>query len=677
MFVERIVKVLFAPAVGLMNRCSYPVKFGLLGLIILVAFASLMLTLARQLNATIERTERELVASELSRPISRAVELMQQHRGLSSAMLGGLESAKAKRAEKVVEVDRALETLEAALPQSVRNSGWSDIRSRWSALKQEGLKLSQPENFLTHTRLIDNLLDFQIAVADEYGLTFDPQQDSYYLMSTAVIRMPYLLERTGQLRARGAGALARGTIDDAGKLDISVLAGDVTEAVSDLETNIRKIVAQRPDLGQRLESSLAEMNGKLATVSGVVRQILAGDLQGTSSSAYFGMATEAITVGYRQMNEILLPTLDELLRQRIAEAQRVLYFNIAVLVVVAVAIAYLSIGVYLSIMGSVKRLAEGSHRLAAGDLTTAIRLQARDELHVIADSFNDMASTMCRLITSIQSNSGQVAETARGMVASARQIDTASQRQSEAASSMAAAVEEMTVGIDHIAGNASNANELARRSGKLSGEGGEIVESVVADIGEIARAVSGSADTITELDRSSERISAIVNVIKEIADQTNLLALNAAIEAARAGEQGRGFAVVADEVRKLAERTTHSTKEIAQMVGAIQRDARDAVESMQGGVTQVNAGVARAQQAGTAMSSIRDEAGRVVDTVAEISDALREQSVASTEIARNVETIARMAEENSAIAVESHRTADRLESLAGSLLADVSRFKVA
>ncbi|MCK9984081.1 MAG: methyl-accepting chemotaxis protein [Azoarcus sp.] len=670
-------KLIFAPAVGLMNRCSYPVKFGLLGLIILVAFASLMLTLARELNSTIERTERELVASDLSRPISRAVELMQQHRGLSAAMLGGLESAKAARADKAVEVDRALETLEAALPQSVRNSGWSDIRSRWSALKQEGLKLSQPENFQTHTRLIDNLLDFQIAVADEYGLTFDPQQDSYYLMSTAVIRMPYLLERTGQLRARGAAALARGTIDDAGKLGVSVLAGDVTEAVSDLETNIRKIVAQRPDLGQRLESSLAEMNGKLATVGGVVRQILAGDLQSTSSSAYFGMTTEAITVGYRQMNEILLPTLDELLRQRIAEAQRVLHFNVAVLVVVAVAIAYLSIGVYLSIMGSVKRLAEGSHRLAAGDLTTAIRLQARDELHMIADSFNDMASTMCRLITSIQSNSGQVAETARGMVESARQIDTASQRQSEAASSMAAAVEEMTVGIDHIAGNASNANALAQRSGKLSGEGGEIVESVVADIGEIARAVSGSADTIAELDRSSERISAIVNVIKEIADQTNLLALNAAIEAARAGEQGRGFAVVADEVRKLAERTTQSTQEIAQMVGAIQRDARDAVESMQGGVTQVNAGVARAQQAGTAMSSIRDEAGRVVETVAEISDALREQSVASTEIARNVETIARMAEENSAIAVDSHRTADRLESLAGSLLADVSRFKVA
>nr|WP_246264149.1 methyl-accepting chemotaxis protein [Aromatoleum toluvorans] len=660
-----------------MNRCSYPVKFGLLGLIIAVAFASLMLTLARQLNATIERTERELVASGLVRPISKAVELVQQHRGLSSAVLGGLESAKATRADKAVEVDHAFETLEAALPQALRKSDWSDIRSRWNGLARDGLKLDPAENIRTHTRLIQNLLDFQIAVADEYGLTFDPQQDSYYLMSTAVIRTPYLLERIGRLRAKGAGALARGTIDEAGKLDVSVLAGDVSEAVGDLESNIRKIVAQRPDLAQRLESSFAEMTGKLATVNGVVRQIQAGDLQSTAASAYFGMATEAITVGYRQMNEILLPTLDELLRHRIAEARRVLYFNIAVLVVVAVAIAYLAIGVYLSIMGSVKRLADGSHRLAAGDLTTAIRLQARDELHMIADGFNDMAATMCRLITSIQSNSGQVAETARGMVESARQIDAASQRQSEAASSMAAAVEEMTVGIDHIAGNASSANELARRSGRLSGEGGEIVESVVADIGEIARAVSGSADTIAELDRSSERISAIVNVIKEIADQTNLLALNAAIEAARAGEQGRGFAVVADEVRKLAERTTQSTQEIAQMVGAIQRDARGAVDSMQGGVTQVNSGVARAQEAGAAMASIRDEAGRVVETVSEISDALREQSVASTEIARNVETIARMAEENSAIAVESHQTADRLESLAAQLLADVGRFKVA
>ncbi|NMG74963.1 methyl-accepting chemotaxis protein [Aromatoleum diolicum] len=670
-------RALFTPAEALMNRFAYPVKFGLLGIIIFAAFASLMVTLASELNATIDRTRRELVASELSRPLSRTVEFMQQHRGMSASLLSGLSTIAAARAAKEAEVDRAVEALDKALPESARAAGeWNAIQTEWTRLKREGLGWAQAVNIKAHTHMIGRLLDFQIALADEYGLTFDPQQDSYYLMSTAVVRMPYLLERMGQLRAKGSAVLARGSIEDAGRLDISVLSGDVNEALRDLEINIGKIAARRPDLKPRLESTLAALKDKLGDVQKVVSEILGGNFHGTLSTAYFGMATEAITVGYAQMYDILLPTLDELLHQRIAKAERTLHFNVAVLLVVLVLIAYLSVGAYLSIMGSVRRLADGSHRFAAGDLTTHIELKARDELRLVAGSFNDMAVAMCRLISSIQNNSGQVANTARGMVASAQQIDTASQRQSEAASSMAAAVEQMTVGIDHIAGNATNANDLARVSGKLSSEGGEIVESVVRDIGEIAESVSGSARTIEELGRSSEQISAIVGVIKEIADQTNLLALNAAIEAARAGEQGRGFAVVADEVRKLAERTTHSTQEIAQMVQSIQHGARVAVESMHRGVTQVNAGVARAQQAGEAMASIREEAGRVVHTVAEISDALREQSAASTEIARNVETIARMAEENSSIAGDSHHTADHLEGLANSLLEDVSRFKV-
>lgn len=669
---------LFAPAEGLMNRFAYPVKFGLLGIIIFAAFASLMVTLANQLNSTIDRTRRELVATELSRPLSRTVELMQQHRGMSASLLSGLSSIGAVRAAKEAEVDRAVEALDKALPASARAAGeWNAIRTEWKRVKRDGLGWAQAESIQAHTRMIGRLLDFQIALADEYGLTFDPQQDSYYLMSTAVIRMPYLLERIGQLRAKGAAVLARGSIEDAGRLDISVLSGDVNEALRDLETNIGKIAAQRPDLKPRLDSTLAALKNKLGDVQKVVSEILGGDFHSTLSSVYFGMATEAIAVGYTQMYDILLPTLDELLHQRIAKAERILHFNIAVLLVVLVLIGYLSVGAYLSIMGSVRRLADGGHRLAAGDLTTRIALEARDELRLVAGSFNDMAAAMCRLISSIQSNSGQVADAARGMLASARQIDTASQRQSEAASSMAAAVEQMTVGIDHIAGNATHANDLARVSGKLSSEGGEIVESVVRDIGEIAESVSGSARTIGELGHRSEQISAIVGVIKEIADQTNLLALNAAIEAARAGEQGRGFAVVADEVRKLAERTTHSTQEIAQMVQSIQHGVRIAVESMQRGVTQVNAGVARAQQAGEAMASIRGEAGRVVHTVAGISDALREQSAASTEIARNVETIARMAEENSSVAGNSHETADHLEGLANSLQEAVSRFKVA
>lgn len=669
---------IFVPAEGLMNRLSYPVKFAMLGFITFIAFTSLMLALASQLQTTIDRTGDQLVASELSRPLSKTVELMQQHRGMSSALLAGDASMADRRAAKEREVDSAMGDFEHSMDAAHRTSGaWQSIVTQWNSIKREGTRWTQAENIQSHTRMIAQLLDYQITLADEYGLTFDPQPDTYYLMSTAVVRLPYMLERLGQLRARGAGALAAAGLSDQGKVAISVLSGEVKAAVLELENNFAKVVVQRPELATRLGETLAMLKERLEAVDQVVTQMIyLGAFQTTTPAQYFDMATAAIEVGYGQMYDILLPTLDELLHERIEDARGVLLMNIVILVIVLAIIGYLSVGAYLSVIDSIRKLVGGSQRLAQGDLTTHIELDTRDELRQVATSFNEMAGGMRKLIASIQANSGNVADAAKGMVVSSDEIDRASMSQSESASSMAAAVEQMTVGIDHITSNAGQATELAQTSGRLSREGGEIVASVVREIGEIAASVGNSARAIEELGKDSAQISTIVGVIKEIADQTNLLALNAAIEAARAGEQGRGFAVVADEVRKLAERTANSTLEISAMVERIQKGTQGAVRSMDEGVNRVNGGVERAKEAGEAMDAIRAGAGKVVETIAEITGALREQSAASTEIARNVESIAQMAERNSGVATGNHDTANGLEKLAHDLLASVQRFRV-
>ena len=202
-----------------------------------------------------------------------------------------------------------------------------------------------------------------------------------------------------------------------------------------------------------------------------------------------------------------------------------------------------------------------------------------------------------------------------------------------------------------------------------------MVQGAAAEMSKIADSVNQSSHFIERLGEHSNQISAIVNVIKEIADQTNLLALNAAIEAARAGEQGRGFAVVADEVRKLAERTARSTEEITAMIGSIQDGTQHAVASMQEGSARVIEGVAMANRAGESMSQISSGANQVISAVSDISSALREQSTASNQVAQNVERIARMTEENSVAANEIAEEAQQLESLAGALENAVSRFK--
>ncbi|MDD5240177.1 MAG: methyl-accepting chemotaxis protein [Sulfuricella sp.] len=350
---------------------------------------------------------------------------------------------------------------------------------------------------------------------------------------------------------------------------------------------------------------------------------------------------------------------------------------ISIALFITSAIGILMLVLIRSITGPLGELREAMKIIqTTQDLSRRVTVRANNEIGEIGYSFNEM-------VASFQGIIHQVVAGVEGVMSSAAQLSQSSQRvavssiqQSEAAASMASAVEEMSVSIDHVAENSKGTHSIAQQAGELSSEGGEIVHNAATEMTKIAASVNHSTQLIQTLGDQSHQISAIVNVIKEIADQTNLLALNAAIEAARAGEQGRGFAVVADEVRKLAERTTKSTLEISTMIGSIQSGTIDAVASMDEGTARVRDGVVMANQAGESMQKIRDGAGQVIASVSEIMDALREQSTASGQVAGSVERIAQMTEQNSNEVREIAQTAESLEQLAGSLQNSVSQFKV-
>ncbi|XLY86886.1 methyl-accepting chemotaxis protein [Ectopseudomonas mendocina] len=338
----------------------------------------------------------------------------------------------------------------------------------------------------------------------------------------------------------------------------------------------------------------------------------------------------------------------------------------------AVSVAFL---LSRSIAGRLQQVVEVARDIAQGRLDSRIECAGSDEIGVLLDAFATMQQRLREMIGQIRAGAVQLVEAAQNISSASTQLSVSTQEQSQAASSMAATVEELTVSINHVADNANEAHGLSSDSGRQSAEGGAVIQETLASMQRIADTVQGAAAQIAELGQHSDQISSIVNVIKEIADQTNLLALNAAIEAARAGEQGRGFAVVADEVRLLAQRTANSTQEITEMIKKIQLGTRNAVSNMEVGVQQVSGGVEQASQAGDAIVAIRQASGRVVDVVDQISLALREQTVASQDVARNVERIAQMSMQNSEAVADTSRTAQGLQQLALSLEKQVASFR--
>ncbi|RMS83266.1 Methyl-accepting chemotaxis protein [Pseudomonas savastanoi] len=354
--------------------------------------------------------------------------------------------------------------------------------------------------------------------------------------------------------------------------------------------------------------------------------------------------------------------------------------NIALVVVLVASILLLLVQgrwVTRSIMiplASASRIADS---IAHGNLSEPINEpRGRDEASMLIRSLGVMQRDLRGMIEVVRSNAHGVSGMSRQLSSGCHEVADSSRQQSSAAGTMSAATSEMTASIEEITRHAGHALEMANQAETLAKNGGRVIHQVVSDMDSIARSAQLSAQVIRTLDKDSEGIFNIIQVIKGIADQTNLLALNAAIEAARAGEQGRGFAVVADEVRNLAGRTSTSTQEITAMVARIQQSTREAVTSMEAGVAQVDKGMAVTAEVQRSISEILEATLSTTQLVNDITRTIGEQSLASNEIAHQVEMIASMSEGNSRVIGQTASTTDELSAMAGQLSQSVDRFRL-
>jgi len=516
---------------------------------------------------------------------------------------------------------------------------------------------------------------------------------SVAITAAAILALAYLL-RVSSNSAQNQAAAARMKTQQSFEL---------FDLASKLQSTMQKLAQSNdPDVMEALvrdiESRVAEAQARIQQVAGddsaiassfaALRrandEVKAFALQGRNAESHQAMleksnpAFESLLAAITAHQNTVSQKLDEdatAIRKSSQQLEVTIFGLVAICVAVMIAWGVAMVrGVATALhklIDMVKDVAEGE-----GDLTKRLQIASQDELGQLAQWFNTFLEKLHHVISELAQVAEHVASASDQLSASSAQQAQSAETQKNQSIQIATAMQQMSASILQVSDNATKAAESSRLAAETARHGGAIVDETLNKMQTISESVSATTQKMEELGRSSDQIGRIINVIDDIADQTNLLALNAAIEAARAGEQGRGFAVVADEVRKLAERTTTATKEIAQMIKNIQDETRTAVDAMQGGTRQVEDGVKSTSQAGKSLKEIIHMSEQVGEMIVHIATASTEQSGASEEINRNAEEIARLVNQSAAGAQQSARACQDLAGLALALRNMVGNFKL-
>ncbi|MEH6459983.1 methyl-accepting chemotaxis protein [Chitinimonas sp. JJ19] len=660
-----------------MTLANIPIRGKLL---LLLALPLLCLLLAAaswawsgyQLAQQLEATARLTVLADRAGTL---IHTLQVERGTSAGFLSKADGNAGVLVEPRTKSDQAVADWRAALAANPAEgqlgqmltrsiAGLAALSNVRSEVDRRGL--APAAAISAYSERIETLL----GVVDQLALVND--EPELLRQTQALIGLLCYKEESGRERALLNGAFSAGKIDLAQGLKVS--SNVARQQVCARQFDQYAGAALRQQHAELQQSS--DFTGTAALRQQALAAIGAEQLQGDAQQ-WFATSTARINALHKLQGSLLSELSGTATSRRDAAYQQ-LYGSLGLLAGVLLVVGAIVLVVARSIIHPIQRLEGVMDGVREHlDLTERVRLPGTDELARIGRAFDLLLDKLAETLGDIGQRAVAVTGASQQMASTAGEVAGASHLQSEAVSAIAAAVEEMSVSISAVAAITTDSKTHAMRTQSLAGQGAEIAGKTVGEMEQMREQVDESSAALARLREHSGAIGEIVGLIRDISDQTNLLALNAAIEAARAGEQGRGFAVVADEVRKLAERASKATSEISLLINHIQTDTVQSADAMQQSCGRMDGGVQLVRSAAEALQRINDEAVITGQDSNQIAAAMQEQQVASGQVANRVEQIAQLAEENSRSIDRAADLAGQLDQLAGELQSLLRRFRLA